>query len=141
MASNVWISANQFNGWIDPDDSGGAHNGGGVSYNYLLVQFAPNTAPALRFGEYFVFERNTITNSQILFSVGSIEHMIIRNNLFTTPDPTQSKKWQIGHAWDQRPLDDIKIINNTFEYTGNLSPGFITPMVWFRKYDGPEYEG
>lgn len=140
-ASNVWVSKNAFNGWIDPDGSGGAHNGGGTSYNYLLVQFAPNTAPALRLGEWLVFEQNTITDSQILFSLGAWEHVRISNNTFRTPDPTTAKKWQIGHAWDQRPLDDVHIVDNTFEYTGTLAPGFVVPMVWFRNYDGPEYEG
>ncbi|MFA6274820.1 MAG: chitobiase/beta-hexosaminidase C-terminal domain-containing protein, partial [Candidatus Paceibacterota bacterium] len=138
-ASNIWVSDNVFQGWIDPR-TGGVEYADGSQYNYSLVEFAPNTGDE-RFGEWLVFKDNIISSAQIFMRLGGWEHLSIKNNYFTTPDPTQAKKFQIGHSWELRPLSDINIVNNFFEFTDKVLLGHFAPMIYLRAYTGPEYEG
>ncbi len=126
-ASNVWVSNNVFEGWVDPVADTGAHNGGGTRYNYCLLNFSPNTPNEDRFGEWLVFENNTVTNSEVFASLAAWEHVIVRNNKFITPDPYQNGKsffcLDFTPTWSRRPLFDVQVVENTFEYTGKLASG------------------
>ena len=142
-ASNVWVSNNEFNGWIDPQSDNDAHNGGGTRYNFLLVEFGPNAGGA-KYGEWLVFENNTITDCETFMNIAGWHQVIVRNNYFTTPSPEAYKMFHIGHQnnWVTRPNHDVKIIDNTFEYTGTVKPGasnLVMICVW--PYTNDPYEG
>jgi len=144
MASNVWVSNNDFLGWMDPRkradyDGNVALSINGDRYNYTLVGFTPNVPTEDRFGEWLVFENNVVTDSEVFMRLAAWEHVLIRKNVFTTPDPTQEKKFYIGEMQERRPLYDVQIVDNTFEYRGTLSPGLRAPMLYLRAYSGPAY--
>ncbi|HPA06098.1 MAG TPA: PKD domain-containing protein [Candidatus Hydrogenedentes bacterium] len=126
-ASNVWVSNNLFEGWVDPISDTGAHNGGGTRYNYCLLNFSPNTPNSDRFGEWLVFENNTVTDSEVFATISAWEHVIVRNNTFTTQDTYQNNKQffclDFDPTWSRRPLVDVQVVDNTFEYTGSLAAG------------------
>ena len=118
-ASNIWVSNNEYLGWIDPETEGSAHNGGGVRYNYLLVNLGPNVPDAQDI-DWIVFENNLITNAETMLNMADIHHFIGRNNTFITPDNSTSNKIEFGSsvAWDYRPLNDVQFVDNTIRCNG-----------------------
>ncbi len=141
-SSNLWVSNNLFKGWIDPQTDGRAHNGGGTRYNYLLVNFGPNDVGA-KYGTCLVFENNVVQDAEALMNLGGWEHTIVRNNTFTTVDPSNVEKFHIGHNynWVTRPCYDVQVIENVFECTGTLRQGFTSAMIALWEYTNVEYEG
>jgi len=140
-ASNCWVSNNRFEGWIDPLSDTAAHNGGGKRYNYCLLNFSPNTPNSDRFGEWLVFENNTVTDSEVFATIAAWDHVIVRKNTFTTIDPYQNGKaffcLDFDPTWSRRPLNDVQIVDNTFEYTGSLASGAKGMLGLYNSTHGP----
>jgi len=121
-SNNVQISENHFYGWIDPQTEGNAHNGGGDSYNYNLVQLAPN-GPWNQILHDITFERNVITNALGMMTIGAAENIIVRNNVLITNNP-EAPSYLISIVNANKPCKNISIIGNTFvarntQFTGN----------------------
>lgn len=135
MASNVWVSNNKFLGWVDPR--------AGDRYNFGLIDFCPNVADELRFGEWLVFENNIVADAERFMSLGAWEHVTIRNNHFVSPNVrnTSGEGYiRIGHHMENRPLRDVRIVDNLFEYTG-ISTDFNNTMLRLYPYAGPPFNG
>lgn len=131
-SQNIYIARNFFGGWIDPINGAPPHNGGGNRYNWLLVQFSPQspaTAGQSRDEVYYTIENNIFTNGELLLGIGSAENFTIRNNLFITNNtnsnglPGTANLLQIGFSdaqafnsgeSDQKASKNINIIGNTF---------------------------
>lgn len=120
-AEKIHVTRNKFLGWIDPLTIGTAHNGGGTRYNYELTNLSHNSSEAV--GQYqndVVWERNIYTNFEGGLSLSDTKNLVHRNNLYVTPSPTISAciRFADGSAFIHRPLDNIKVYNNTFVYCG-----------------------
>ncbi len=118
-ANNILVANNIFDGWIDPRTNNDDHNngrevfnGGGNSFNYLLVEFAANAPDKDKLINNLVFERNIIRNAQQCLSLADIQGGIIRNNLFINCD--QALSIGMFRQWDRFPSRDIVINNNSF---------------------------
>lgn len=127
----IHITRNKFLGWVDPiSNPSGSHNGGGTRYNGLLLQLADNGSPN-EYGENVVVDRNVFTNFELSTLVVNYKNVSIKNNLYVSPSPLVGASITLG-ATDinqMRPLDNIKILNNTFVYNGaynNTSVPFIS---------------
>jgi hypothetical protein len=129
-AQKVHVTRNKILGWIDPLDGdvipgahgGGSHNGGGVRYNYSLISFSPNGTLNKYFKE-IVFDRNIVTNYEEAMSITNVDDMIIRNNLFITPseNPVDIRLGEASGTIQMRPLNNVRLFNNTFAHNGNQS--------------------
>lgn len=110
--NNVHVLNNSFEGWIDPVSDNDAHNGGGVRYNMCLVEFGPNTTTE-QFMEYGIFENNSCKNSETFIEFGNWEHVMVRNNVFSTESTYGGPpRIKFGHVYEKRPLYDIQVTNN-----------------------------
>ncbi|MBN1802488.1 MAG: PKD domain-containing protein [Candidatus Lokiarchaeota archaeon] len=122
-SNNIQVSDNYFHGWIDPETDERVHNGGGDRYNYLLVQLAPN-GPWNQIIRDITFERNVITNGEMLLSIGAAENIIVRNNILISNNP-EFTGTLIDIVSANKPCKNIKIIGNTLvarnvQYSGNI---------------------
>lgn len=153
-ANNIYISENYFLGWVDPIDCFGAdhenctyghssypHNGGGTSYNYLLVNLAPGGNGNPYFIQNVLFERNLLTNFQAGMDVANAENVTIRNNFFISPSPYISRFLQLGLSNSSNDnthsLRNVMVVGNTFVTNGNKTlqatePRFIEIHEWLR---------
>jgi PKD repeat protein len=122
-SNNIHIKDNSFLGWRDPytggsGRAGGAHNGGGERYNWLLVQLGPNQPnDNLKMLKDIIFERNIITNAELLMEVVNGEDIIIRHNRFVSPDNARGMGLRISRPdenWVSRPSRNIHILDNDF---------------------------
>ncbi|MCP4024639.1 MAG: hypothetical protein GY729_22555 [Desulfobacteraceae bacterium] len=122
-SNNIHIKDNSFLGWRDPytggsGGAGGSHNGGGERYNWLIVQLGPNQPNGnLKMLKDIIFERNIVTNSELLMEVVNGEDIIIRNNQFITPDNLRGMGLRVSRpdeAWVSRPCINIHILDNDF---------------------------
>lgn len=132
-AQRVHVTRNKFLGWIDPQNgdilevgAGGAvHNGGGIRYNFALVNLSHNGSPN-KYLDNIIFERNILTNFEEGITLVNNRSSIIRNNIFVSPSES-AQAIRIGDSSgtnQMRPCDNVKIINNTFMYNGsNFTPG------------------
>lgn len=125
-ANNIHIADNMFLGWIDPcteaacpgigASGSNPHNGGGVRYNWTLIQFPPGNNSGELLMEDVIFERNVITNFENGMSVANTANMAIRNNLFVTP--LTGRALTLGQAATEggitRPLSNVSVYGNTF---------------------------
>lgn len=118
--NNVYIADNNLMGWRDLSliggDNGGNVHGGNGAYNYQLINFGPNGNHDQALS-YITFERNTLTNFLWGMKIADADHVIVRNNLFVSPN--QEKRIagviMIGDRdWEWRPNQDIAIVGNTF---------------------------
>lgn len=122
-ANNIHIMDNRFLGWVDPfiggsGRVGGAHGTETDLYNYLLVNLGPNTTNdnAYLMLRDIIFERNIITNARGLMNICNADNIIVRNNMFITPDDSPVSIY-ISHPladWISRPNRNIHILNNNF---------------------------
>lgn len=131
-SQNIYIGRNYFGGWVDPINGASPHNGGGNRYNWLLVQFSPQsqaTSGQSRDELYYTIESNVFTNGELLLGISSAENFTIRNNIFITNNtnsngiPGTANLLQIGFAdaqafgsgeSDQKASKNINVIGNTF---------------------------
>ncbi|MFA6526329.1 MAG: PKD domain-containing protein [Candidatus Buchananbacteria bacterium] len=114
--NNVYAADNYILGWRDPISDSGAHNGGGKNYNYDLITIGPNTGIDQQIKDV-IFERNVITNFEAAAIIADAENIIVRNNLFITPND-QSRFGGVialgNRAYESRPSKNITIAGNTF---------------------------
>ena len=143
-ANNVVISDNQFLGWVDSSiggagRGGGAHNGGGVSYNYKLIDIGAN-GDGQQIHDQIVFERNVITNFMTGMTVVNTTNMIIRNNLFVSPAAGMALGLNSDPIRAYAPLQNVFVYGNIFltgshpmdsqnPVAGNYSIVRMTPYV------------
>jgi len=122
LSNNLQISNNKFLGWIDPVKGGDVHNGGGVRYNWRLVQIGPNKND-FQLLEDIVFENNSLLNCGGCLNLADARRVIVRNNIFSTPSNEPYPRVEIGSAGSVRqfiPSRDITIIGNTFVNSGRM---------------------
>ena len=118
--NNVYVADNNIMGWRDlslggGDNGGKVHNGGGA-YNYQLINIGPNGNhdQALSF---ITFERNTLTNFLWGMKIADADNVIIRNNLFVSPNQEKRASGVImigDRDWEWRPVQNATITGNTF---------------------------
>lgn len=125
--NNVYIADNYFLGWRDPiptgqyaDNGGDPHNGGGTRYNDQLISISPNTSSDQSI-KNVIFERNILTNFEKAVLIADAENIIVRNNLFVTPNLNgrTSGALNIGdRTYEYRPSKNITVVGNTFALQG-----------------------
>jgi len=83
-----------------------------------LVQLGPNQPnDNLKMLKHIIFERNIVTNSELLMEVVNGEDIIIKGNQFVTPDNTRGMGLRISRpdeSWVSRPSKNIHILDNDF---------------------------
>ncbi|MDX9972335.1 MAG: PKD domain-containing protein, partial [FCB group bacterium] len=135
--NNVHIINNRFQGWIDPKIDTWAHTGRGVRYNLCAVELGPNKGLDQSM-EYGLIEKNVFADVEKFIEVGVWEHVIIRNNSFSTVSGSAGNvRFQIGHPFEHRPVKDIQIYDNTIVSNENRAG---TAAIFFvNAYVGPVY--
>ena len=119
FTESIWISDNQFEGWIDPRTTADCSPGrcqyaDGKRYNWSLVELHPNVPNEDRFAEKIVFKRNILRNAETLLRVGAIHNLLVENNIFDTADNYGAARIKLHSDFARRPLKDIYIHNNLF---------------------------
>jgi hypothetical protein len=110
--NNVVIANNYFEGWIDPETIGAAHNGGGTRYNYVLLDIGPNVRSTQAIQDIEV-ANNTLKNAECLLSMGVGYNVNVHDNLFTTVDPNvHAQRIRVGHQYELRPMKNVNIHDN-----------------------------
>jgi len=131
-SDNVYVGYNFLGGWVDPIDGSncggcdplGAHNGGGNSFNYNLINIAPN-APTGQSIENIMFENNIATESQTFMSIGDSVNVTVRSNVFRTIDDSTAGRIGIGSTFDCRPSQNVNVANNTIIVNSNNSNAYV----------------
>ena len=120
ITKSIWISDNNFQGWIDPrtsDDCNIASRcqyADGKRYNWSLVEFHPNVPNEDRFMKNIVFKRNLVRNAETLLRVGATHNLLIENNIFDTTDDYGAARIKLHSNFSRRPLKNIIIRDNLF---------------------------
>jgi hypothetical protein len=110
--NNVAIVNNYFEGWIDPQTVGAAHNGGGTRYNFLLLDIGPNVRSTQAI-EHIEVAQNTLKNGECFLSMGVAHNVKVHDNLFTTVDlNAHAQRITVGHQYEIRPMRNVKIYDN-----------------------------
>ncbi|MDD2807283.1 MAG: PKD domain-containing protein [Patescibacteria group bacterium] len=138
--NNVYVADNYFLGWRDPIDStrsdaGGAiHNGGGTRYNLELIHLGPNSGLTDQSISDVVFERNIVTNYESVMSIADADNIIIRNNLFITPNQQAVSPGSLvigNRDWEKRPNNNITIVGNTFAIQSKSPSGALPSAAFY----------
>ncbi len=139
--NNVQVSDNRMLGWIDPETSGSAHNGGGQNYHWRLVNLSPNITGDQLIKD-IIFERNVLTNCNGCLNVANADNIIIRNNLFVTPGNNKyvdrieiGAQGSVNHTL---PVRNLKIIGNTFVTGGQADSVTGTSFIKVINFSGGE---
>ncbi|MFA6422680.1 MAG: PKD domain-containing protein [Candidatus Buchananbacteria bacterium] len=119
--NNVYIADNKLMGWKDlalnGGDSGGQVHDGKGAYNFQLINLGPNRREYDQLISYVVFERNILTNFEWAMKIADAENIIVRNNLFISPNQEANIAGVIvigDRGWEWRPSQNITIVGNTF---------------------------
>lgn len=138
--NNVVVSHNRFRGWIDPD-IGGAH-GDGTRYPWLLVHLGPNKGGSVQRMSDVLFEHNILEDAETVLNIGSYENLVVRKNVMSSRSTRPDSLIILGskHGFDQRPLKNIVIEDNTIR-DFNEEHGFTGAIFEIRDYEGPTFEG
>jgi hypothetical protein len=152
--NNVYVADNYFLGWRDPinggviDNGGDVHNGGGQKYNYQLISISPNKASDQKISNV-VFDRNVITNFEKAILIGDANDVIIRNNLFVSPNLSGRTTGTINigdRTYEFRPSKNIVVANNTFVVQSpSLTSAVPSSIIYISPYNvsrglGTEHE-
>lgn len=119
ITESVWVSDNQFTGWIDPRTSINCPSAGctqyanGKRYNFTLVEINPNT-PEMKFNNRIVFKRNTLKNAETNLRFSNSAHLLIEDNIFDSVDNSNSPRLRMHWNYPYRPLNDVTVRNNLF---------------------------
>lgn len=119
--NNVYVADNKLMGWkdqaLDGYDNGGAVHDGKGAYNFQLINIGPNGPKLDQSISHIVFERNILTNFNWAIKVAVAENIIVRNNLFISPNQEANTAGVIvigDRGWEWRPSQNITIAGNTF---------------------------
>jgi PKD repeat protein len=148
-SKNIYVRGNTFTGWVDPVISPAgipnpSHNGGGVRYNFVLNNVAPQNSEDQSI-EWVVWENNTVSDFECGLNVSACENVWVRNNVFTTPSAQPGpRRLIIGQdRVDQRPTKNLWVTGNTFVTQENRSGQAANKglVMHLAPYTGPAYQG
>jgi PKD repeat protein len=138
---NVWVGSNVFTGWVDPIQTGGAHNAAGFErYNHAPLVIAPNTTTPQSI-EYVDVVGNTVTDGERFINIAAASHVRVSGNTFTTSAPYQSApRIEFGDSKERRPLYDVIVEDNTLT-TGETRASGKGILVQLHAYAGSGWQG
>lgn len=147
--NNIYVADNRIMGWRDPvydTFDRGTHTGSG-RYNLQLVKIGPNEGTDQSVSDV-IFERNIVTNCEQAMMISDATSIIVRNNLFVTPNQQGSigGTLVIGEPGvEKRPNSNITVVGNTFAIQSKVkTPTMPSSAIFISPYDktqGTTYGG